>query len=259
MQSKSYIERCCENVEWIISANPSIYDVQEAFRDRKQIDWRQTASQEVGDIVFIYVGRPVQAILYQTIVEEVDIPFDETIDDVEYWLDETEIDTNSSRRFMRLTLLESYPKNAFPLDVLKDNGLKKAPQGPLRIKKQLLDFLNLVTANQVELGYREGKSVLREHFTRERNRKLIEDAKESFLQKEGRLYCEACEFDFEKTYGEVGENFIEAHHTIPVSEMSEDHVSKVSDLVLLCSNCHRMVHRKMPWLTVGELKELLDR
>ncbi|WP_252504413.1 HNH endonuclease [Sporosarcina sp. Marseille-Q4943] len=246
-------------MDWIISANPNIYDVQKAFSENERIDWRQTASQKVGDTVYIYLGRPVQALLYLTVVEEVDIPFDEAIADTEYWLDETELENNVDRRFMGLRLLETYPESAFPLEVLKEHGLKAAPQGPLRVKKELLDFLNTVTVNQVELGYREGKSVLREHFTRERNRKLIEAAKESFLRKEGRLFCKACKFDFEKTYGDLGDNFIEAHHTIPVSEMSEDHVSKVSDIVLLCANCHRMIHRKMPWLTVKELKEILER
>ncbi|MFS0689962.1 HNH endonuclease [Sporosarcina sp. 179-K 8C2 HS] len=246
-------------MEWIISANPNIYDVQKAFSENERIDWRQTASQQVGDTVYIYIGRPVQALLYLTVVEEVDIAFDETIGDPEYWLDETEIENNVDRRFMRLRLLETYPESAFPLEELKEHGLKAAPQGPLRVKKELLDFLNMVTVNQVEMGYREGKSVLREHFTRERNRKLIEAAKESFLVKEGRLFCEACGFDFEETYGDLGEHFIEAHHTIPVSEMSEDHVSKVSDIILLCSNCHRMIHRRMPWLTVEELKDILKR
>ena len=246
-------------MEWIISANPAIYAIQKAFNERIQIDWRQTASQKVGDIVYIYLGKPVQALLYLTIVEQVEIPFEERIADTEYWLNTTELDNSRNRKFMRLRLLESYPEHIFSLHLLKEHGLNAAPQGPVRIKKELLDFLNVVTVNQSEEVFKEGKSVLREHFTRERNRKLIEVAKESFLKKEGRLFCEACEFDFAKTYGALGEDFIEAHHTIPVSEMDEEHVSRVIDIVLLCSNCHRMIHRKMPWLTVEELRSMLGR
>jgi 5-methylcytosine-specific restriction protein A len=30
--------------------------------------------------------------------------------------------------------------------------------------------------------------------------------------------------------------------------------TRLSDLHLLCANCHRMVHAKRPWLTLDELK-----
>lgn len=246
-------------MEWIISANPTVYAIQKAFSERNQIDWRQTASQQVGDIVYIYVGKPVQALLYLAMIEQVDIPFEERLDDTEYWLNKTELENSRNRNFMRLRILESYSETTFPLQHLKEYGLKAAPQGPIWNKKELFAFLNRVTVDQSEEVFKEGKSALREHFTRERNRKLIEAAKERFLKKEGRLYCEACEFDFAKTYGGLGEHFIEAHHTLPVSQMGEDHVSKVSDLALLCSNCHRMIHRKMPWLTVEELRSVLGR
>ncbi|GAE32694.1 hnh endonuclease [Halalkalibacter hemicellulosilyticusJCM 9152] len=60
----------------------------------------------------------------------------------------------------------------------------------------------------------------------------------------GRLFCEICNFDFYKKYGELGGDFIEGHHTIPVSELEEGHKTNVKDIVLVCSNCHRMLHRK---------------
>lgn len=54
-----------------------------------------------------------------------------------------------------------------------------------------------------------------------------------------------------------GEGFIECHHTIPVSELGPGQKTKLRDLVLLCSNCHRMVHSARPWLSVEELQECL--
>jgi len=33
--------------------------------------------------------------------------------------------------------------------------------------------------------------------------------------------------------------------------------TKLADLALLCSNCHRMIHRTKRWLTVEELKDLV--
>ncbi len=103
----------------------------------------------------------------------------------------------------------------------------------------------------------EGKIVERTHKVRERNSKVIQVAKDNFKKKHGRLFCQVCGFDFGKVYGEVGENFIEGHHTIAVSEMSSDYKTKPDDIAMLCSNCHRMVHKKRPWLSMQELSKLL--
>jgi len=78
-----------------------------------------------------------------------------------------------------------------------------------------------------EEGFPEGKIIERKHKARERNSELIIKAKQNFKEKNGKLFCQICGFDFEKTYGKLGANFIEAHHTIPVSEMKAEYVSKV--------------------------------
>jgi hypothetical protein len=107
--------------------------------------------------------------------------------------------------------------------------------------------------------YFEGKEAFRLHRYIERNKKLVNDAKESFKKKyNGRLFCEVCDFNFYKVYGERGEDFIEAHHTKPVSEMKSNAATKIEDMRMLCSNCHRMVHHG-PLLTVEELKELINK
>lgn len=103
----------------------------------------------------------------------------------------------------------------------------------------------------------EGKLLLKQHLQRERNHKLIRNAKKKFLDNNGRLYCEICGFDFSEKYGELGTNYIEAHHVIPVSTMSEGEKTKIEDIVMVCSNCHSMIHRKKPWLNKNELKKLL--
>lgn len=58
-------------------------------------------------------------------------------------------------------------------------------------------------------------------------------------------------------YGEIGTGYIEGHHTIPISDMNENRKTKIDDIVLVCSNCHRMLHRKRPWLSIDDLKEIL--
>ncbi|WP_335621821.1 HNH endonuclease [Clostridium argentinense] len=109
-----------------------------------------------------------------------------------------------------------------------------------------------------ENEYFEGKIAFRKHRTRERNPKVIKKAKERFMKiNNGRLFCEACGFDFFEVYGERGKDFIEGHHTKFVSELSDGDMTRVEDIAMLCSNCHRMIHRKSV-LTVSELAEKVE-
>ncbi|MDQ0246141.1 5-methylcytosine-specific restriction protein A [Bacillus fengqiuensis] len=73
------------------------------------------------------------------------------------------------------------------------------------------------------------------------------------------LSCVACGFNFEKVYGERGKDFIEIHHIKPVSTLNEEtEINPEKDLVPVCSNCHRMMHRKRDHvLTVEELRALI--
>ena len=89
----------------------------------------------------------------------------------------------------------------------------------------------------------EGKQVLVTHTVRERDTGLAKRAKERFRRKYGRLFCEACEFDFHAKYGTVGKGFIEAHHVTPLTQGPRH--NNPDDLMMLCANCHRMVHREI--------------
>ena len=104
----------------------------------------------------------------------------------------------------------------------------------------------------------EGRILTRLHRSRERSRKLVEQRKLKALKEFGRLRCEVCLFDFEESYGIRGKGFIEAHHTKPVETLVEGAKTRLEDLVLLCANCHRMVHASRPWLTIEQLRDLLN-
>lgn len=75
------------------------------------------------------------------------------------------------------------------------------------------------------------------------------------------LNCYACGFNFEEMYGERGKDFIEVHHLQPLSTLKEEvQINPKTDLVPLCANCHRMVHRKKDnVLTIEELKRIIER
>lgn len=71
--------------------------------------------------------------------------------------------------------------------------------------------------------------------------------------------CQGCGFDFEKTYGEIGKGYIEVHHTKPLhKENGSIEVNPETDLICVCANCHRIIHRrKDKVLALKELQKLL--
>ena len=118
--------------------------------------------------------------------------------------------------------------------------------------------IDTVSLTEDDIGFPEGKKMLKKHILRERNPRLIFLAKEEFKKQNGKLFCQVCDFLFEDKYGKLGEDFIEAHHIKPVSEMVENETTNIIDLVMVCSNCHKMLHRKRPWITKEKLKSLLQ-
>lgn len=132
-------------------------------------------------------------------------------------------------------------------------GKNKGHYGLVQTAEESFDL----TADDDEFA--EGKKSLKEHIIRERNQLLITKAKKRFKESHnGKLYCEACGFDFTEKYGELGEGFIEAHHIKPISQMMPNEKTKIEDIVMLCSNCHSMIHRKKPWLCKSDLKKLIN-
>lgn len=73
--------------------------------------------------------------------------------------------------------------------------------------------------------------------------------------------CEICGFDFEEVYGAVGKGFIEVHHIHPLSEQKQEvEINPETDLICVCANCHRMIHRRQhDTLSPEALKKIVDR
>lgn len=112
--------------------------------------------------------------------------------------------------------------------------------------------------HSIEEVYYEGKTYDRIHRSYERNYKLIKKVKKEAIKKNGSLKCEICNFDFLKTYGKIGEGYIEAPHIIPLSQLAIETQSKESDIALVCANCHRMLHRGKEWFDIDEIKKLVN-
>ena len=57
------------------------------------------------------------------------------------------------------------------------------------------------------------------------------------------------------------QEFIEAHHKRQIQDLPEGEIVefKIEDFSVLCSNCHRMVHRKNPPYSIEEVKKKLKK
>jgi HNH endonuclease len=112
----------------------------------------------------------------------------------------------------------------------------------------------------VEDVFREGGVLreFREHKRIERDTRVATAAKQLRLGKDALLRCDTCGFSFAEVYGDIGDGFVEAHHKLPLSGLKSARVTKLSDIALVCSNCHSMIHQCDPLLTIEELKEIIE-
>ena len=125
--------------EWIIPCNLKYYDVIGAFNKLSCIDWKQSAKNiSVGDIVYIYVGRPLMAIKFKCKVNKINLDSIE-IDDSEFVI----IGDNYMNygNHMELELLVTYD-DQLNLAELKSHGLKGNVQGPRHMDAEIKSFID---------------------------------------------------------------------------------------------------------------------
>ncbi len=111
---------------WIFPANPKYYDIQAAFREMEVIDWTKVKSISninKDDIVYIYVTKPIQKILFKTIVENENISKNKKIDDSKFY----KKDEKDNSVYVRLKKIEEYSNDES--NVYNRNNLSKYMKG----------------------------------------------------------------------------------------------------------------------------------
>lgn len=137
-------------------------------------------------------------------------------------------------------------------------GLLEAALGPNATVSEVgTNPLLAAAAEEADMRFlaAEGRRQLRQHWAIERNLTLIRKFKASLSH----FRCSACDFDFEAAYGILGRGYVEAHHTNPIGGMREGDLTDLATLVALCANCHRMIHRQWPPLSLETLQSALRR
>lgn len=140
-------------------------------------------------------------------------------------------------------------ENIDGFDFIESNGFSEEE------RKQVIDsdFSNLI----IEEGYIRSNHVQ----TKARSKKLVDIAKKHFSIN-GKIYCDVCRFNFEDFYGEIGKGFIEIHHLKPIfvygGNVEQSAEEALKNVVPVCSNCHRIIHRKRSnVLPVETLREII--
>lgn len=120
-------------------------------------------------------------------------------------------------------------------------------------------ILEIISQNDIdslnsEETYPEGEMTKRYVNHYERNTKARAEA----INIHG-VKCKICNFDFYESYGERGKDYIEVHHLKPVSSLIEStNVNPQNDMTVVCSNCHRMIHRDQNnVLSIEEMKKIV--
>lgn len=125
------------------------------------------------------------------------------------------------------------------------------------LKADLKRFLNyyhdLIASDSYDYSY------LHEVKQRKLHDKFDRCASVSYKVKKIKGYkCEACGLTFKDKYGDLGNKFIETHHLIPFSSLNEGTTRlSINDFAVLCSNCHRMIHRLVDPSDLSKLKDII--
>ncbi len=119
----------------------------------------------------------------------------------------------------------------------------------------------------LDVSYTEQfKTCFNIHREIDRDPNLISQIKKDFLKKHRKLFCEICMTNFELMYGEVGKEYIEIHHLIPLGYLKQlidegkdiEYIKQQQEYLMVCSNCHSMFHRNRHWYNNQNIETVKD-
>lgn len=74
------------------------------------------------------------------------------------------------------------------------------------------------------------------------------------------LRCTVCDMLLEERYGSIAAGFIHVHHIVPLAKVGPGYiVNPKKDLRPVCPNCHAVIHKRQPPLSVEAARRLIRR
>ena len=246
-----------KNESWIIPCDCEKYDVIKAFSKHDTLDWHltlQTKNIQKGDIVYIYVGKPFSRLMYKCEVAETGLPKRE-IDDSEFVKVPQECWEGES---FRIRLIDKLDGLDLSLEDLNRQGVKGHIQCARKLEEQAVEYVEkrgrpskvFKAINREEM---EQLSSLSEHELEVALDR--DDASSGYVCKEAVIkvrkfskeiidnlkayYCGECQLCGDNVGAAYGKEIVEAHH---IEYFSKTQNNDASNIIILCPNCHRLIH-----------------
>lgn len=154
-------------------------------------------------------------------------------------------------------LRESYKNTqTFSHKPVEDKNEEELQQNQLIELPEQLDNIAIGQDGRQLLDIEEAK-VKKTHYKYEGR---LNASSIKYIKRQKGYVCEACGMSFASKYPSIGNNFIECHHKVPYAEMleGEKRALNVDDFIVLCSNCHKMIHRLDDPADLEQLKQILS-
>jgi 5-methylcytosine-specific restriction endonuclease McrA len=102
----------------------------------------------------------------------------------------------------------------------------------------IISALEIPAHDDSDFSALENRQIVKQHIQRERSRMLAEKVK-----KRDDYTCRVCGFNAFDFYGKHGIKVAEAHHVISLSKLKNKTKTTPADMITVCANCHRVLHR----------------
>lgn len=125
---------------WIFISSTKRFRMDDWLSVSEFVEFTQHNKVCVNDIVYLYTTAPVKRIEYKMIVDKINIPAKEGIDDSAFDIYPHEPD--SVNKLIRLRLLEKVDTPKLHLSVMRNYGLKSSMQGNIKVSGPLLEYID---------------------------------------------------------------------------------------------------------------------
>lgn len=138
---------------WMMSGNPSHFDVIGAFAELGKLNWRQTFNAKEGDFVYLYISDTVREIRYKCRINKVELQAPE-IDDSKF--NKSDDSEENYGRYMELEPIREYGGTPYSREELMKHGFKTL-MGPMRVPEELQKYLDSLEKGNMGKNNRNGQ------------------------------------------------------------------------------------------------------
>jgi len=252
---------------WLISSNPERYDSIQAFKNLSEVDWGNASNNHINidDIVYIYIGKPLQKIVIKAVVIKSDFGESELLNNDKKYINENEL--RLCEKYFRLKLIKFIDNDLLTIDKLHKNGINGNIQGKRTVDGTALAYILKYDGSQIKderaISFEEINAdfekeiVSAKYMSHGREERLAKASKQPeevqvisrafkrnadvvvAVLERANGFCERCECKAPFTRKKDNTPYLEVHHKIQLAEGGED---SIENAIAVCPNCHRELH-----------------